>query len=80
MLFHKKADDHDQFPSIINKAIENIKEKPGNTCADAGYNTHRTLEFIEETNLNALIDNNRDAKIRNGHKNDNPFHKDNTGL
>ena len=77
IVVSQKADDHDQFPSIINKAIENMKEKPGNICADAGYNTRRTLEFVEEINLNALIDNNRDSKIRNGHKNDNPFHKDN---
>ena len=54
-------------------------EIPNVSCADAGYNTRRTLEFIEEIGLNALIDNNRSAKLRNGHKNKNKFHKDNMG-
>ena len=35
------------------------------------------MEFIEEIGLNALLDNNRGAKLRNGHKSDNKFHKDN---
>jgi len=30
-----------------------MKETPDNACADAGYNTRRTLEYIEENNLNA---------------------------
>ena len=36
-----------------------------------------TLEYIEEIGLNCLIDNNRSAKLRNGHSNSNKFHKDN---
>ena len=39
--------------------------------------TRRTLEYVEEIGLNALIDNNRSAKLRNGHSNENKFHKDN---
>ena len=35
------------------------------------------MEYIEETGLNLLIDNNRSAKLRNGHSNSNKFHKDN---
>lgn len=40
---------------------------PRFACADAGYNTRRTLEYVEEIGVNALIDNNRSAKLRNGH-------------
>ena len=75
----RKATDHNQFQNIILKAISYMGEIPNVSCADAGYNTRRTLEFIEEIGLNALIDNNRSAKLRNGHKNKNKFHKDNMG-
>ena len=73
----RKATDHNQFQNIILKAISNMGEIPNVSCADAGYNTRRTLEFIEEIGINALIDNNRSSKLRNGHKNKNKFHKDN---
>ena len=75
----RKATDHNQFQNIILKSISNMGEIPDVSCADAAYNTRRTLEFIEELGLNALIDNNRSAKLRNGHKNENKFHKDNMG-
>ena len=39
--------------------------------------TRQTLEYVEEIGLNTLIDNNRSAKLRNGHSNENKFHKDN---
>ena len=58
----RKATDHNQFQNIILKAISYMGEIPNVSCADAGYNTRRTLEFIEEIGLNALIDNNRSAK------------------
>lgn len=61
----------------MNKTIENLKFLPEYVCADAGYHTRRTLEYIEETGLNILIDDNRSAKLRNGHANGNKFHKDN---
>jgi len=65
----RKATDHNQFQNIILKVIILYGMKFLNvSCADAGYNTRRTLEFIEEIGLNALIDNNRSAKLRNGHK------------
>ena len=73
----QKATDHHQFPEMMNKTLENLKFLPEYTCADAGYHTRRTLEYIEETGLNVLIDNNRSAKLRNGHSNSNKFHKDN---
>lgn len=77
LIASQKATDHHQFPDIMNKAIKNMGVFPEYACADAGYNTRRTLEYIEEIDLNALIDNNRSAKLRNGHSNDNKFHKDN---
>lgn len=73
----QKATDHHQFPEMMNKTLENLKFLPEYICADAGYHTRRTLEYINETGLNVLIDNNRSAKLRNGHSNDNKFHKDN---
>ena len=72
-----KATDHYQFPDVIEKAIQNMGEIPETTNVDAGYNTRRVLERIEEIGLNVLMDNNRSAKLRNGHKNSDKFHKDN---
>ena len=77
LIVSQKATDHHQFPAIMNKSIENMGVLPLFACADAGYNTRRTLEYVEEIGLNALIDNNRSAKLRNGHSNENKFHKDN---
>ena len=77
ILLTDKATDHYQFPDIIENAMENMGEMPETTCVDAGYNTRRVLEYIEEIGLNVLMDNNRSAKLRNGHKSDNKFHKDN---
>ncbi len=77
LIVSQKATDHHQFPDIMNKSIENMGIFPHFACADAGYNTRRTLEYVEEIGLNALIDNNRSAKLRNGHSHDNKFHKDN---
>ena len=51
----------------MDKSIKNMAKKPDYSCADAGYNTRRTLEYVNEKDLNALIDNNRSAKLRNGH-------------
>ena len=77
LIVSQKATDHYQLPDIMNKTIENMGIMPEYCCADAGYHTRRTLEYIDEIDLNALIDNNRSAKLRNGHSNDNKFHKDN---
>ena len=77
LIVSQKPTDHHQFPDIMNKTIKNMGVLPDFACADAGYNTRRTLEYVEEIGLNALIDNNRSAKLRNGHSNDNKFHKDN---
>ena len=41
------------------------------TILDEHWNT------LKKLGLNALIDNNRSAKLRNGHSNKNKFHKDN---
>ena len=48
--------------------MKKMGEMPETICADAGYNTRRVLEYIEEMGLNVLMDNNRSAKLRNGHK------------
>ena len=77
LIVSQKATDHYQLPDIMNKSIKNMGVMPEYCCADAGYNTRRTLEYIEEIGLNCLIDNNRSAKLRNGHSNSNKFHKDN---
>ena len=77
ILLSDKATDHYQFPDIIEKAMDNMGEMPDTTCVDAGYNTRRVLEYIEEMGLNVLMDNNRSAKLKNGHKNENKYHKDN---
>lgn len=77
ILATDKATDHYQFPDVIEKAMKNMGEMPETTNVDAGYNTRRVLEYIEELGLNVLMDNNRGAKLRNGHKNKNKFHKDN---
>jgi hypothetical protein len=77
LIVSQKATDHYQLPEIMNKSIKNMGFMPEYCCADAGYNTRRTLEYIEEIDLNCLIDNNRSAKLRNGHSNSNKFHKDN---
>lgn len=77
IMLSDKATDHYQFPDIIEKAMDNMGEMPDTTCVDAGYNTRRVLEYIEEMRLNVLMDNNRSAKLRNGHKNEDKYHKDN---
>lgn len=77
LIVSQKATDHHQFPDIMNKALKNMGVFPDYACADAAYNTRRTLEYVNEIGLNALIDNNRSAKLRNGHSNENKFHKDN---
>ena len=48
LIVSQKATDHHQFPNIMNKSIENMGVFPHFACADAGYNTRRTLEYIEE--------------------------------
>ena len=45
LVLHK-ARDHNQFPEMMNKTLENIKQMPDYVCADAGYNTRRTLEYM----------------------------------
>ena len=78
LIVSQKATDHHQFPMNNDiKSIKNMGVLPNFACADAGYNSRRTLEYVEEMGLNALIDNNRSAKLRNGHSNKNKFHKDN---
>ena len=77
IMLTDKATDHYQFPDIIENAMEKMGEMPETTCVDAGYNTRRILEYIEEIGLNVLMNNNRNSKLINGHKNKNPFHKDN---
>ena len=77
LIVSQKATDHHQLPDIMNKSIKNMGVLPEFCCADAGYNTRRTLEYLDEIDLNALIDDNRSAKLRNGHSNTNKFHKDN---
>ena len=77
ILVSDKATDHYQFPDTIEKAMHNMGEMPETTCVDAGFNTRRVLEYIEELGLNVLMDNNRSAKLRNGHESDNRYHKDN---
>ena len=75
LIVSQKATDHYQLPNIMNKTIKNMGVMPEYCCADAGYNTRRTLEYLEEMGLKGLIDNNRSAKLRNGHSNCNKFHK-----
>ena len=77
ILLTQKATDHDQFPAIFEKAVDNIGKDPDKSSADAAYNTYETLEYIDKNNIDALIFNTRLAKFRNGHKNKWVFHKDN---
>ena len=77
LIVSQKATDHHQLPDIMNKTIKNMGIMSEYCCADAGYHTRRTLEYLYEIGLNGLIDNNRSAKLRNGHSNGNKFHKDN---
>lgn len=77
LIVSQKATDHYQLPDIMNKTIKNMGIMSEYCCADAGYHTRRTLEYLYEIGLNGLIDNNRSAKLRNGHSNSNKFHKDN---
>lgn len=58
-IVSQKATNHYQLPDIMNKSIKNMGVMPEYCCADAGYNTRRTLEYTEEIGLNCLIDNNR---------------------
>ena len=48
LIVSKKATDHYQLPEIMNKTIKNMGIMPEYCCADAGYNTRRTLEYLEE--------------------------------
>lgn len=77
LIVSQKATDHYQLPLVMRRAIKNIGVLPECICADAGYNTRRTLEYCNESGIDALIDNNRSAKLRNGHSSTNKFHKDN---
>lgn len=77
ILLSQKATDHDQFPDIFNKALDNIGKPPEKCSADSAYGTYETLMFINENDIDAYIDNTRQAKIRNGHKSKKIFHKDN---
>ena len=73
----QKATDHNQFPEIILKAMENMGQIPETICTDSAFNTVRTLQFIEETGLNVLLNNIRLSKEFNGHKSEDKYHKDN---
>ena len=46
-------------------------------CANSVFNTVRTLQFIEKTGLNVLLNNIRLSKEFNGHKSKDKYHKDN---
>lgn len=76
LIVSQKATDHYQLPEIMDKSIKNMGKYAEYNCVDAGYNTFRTLVYIDERGANVLMDNNRSAKLRNGHKNKNKFHKD----
>ena len=77
LIVSQNATDHYQLPEIMDKSIINMGMYADYSCVDAGYNTRRTLEYINERGINVLMDNNRSAKLRNGHANSNDFHKDN---
>ena len=51
----QNATDHYQLPEIMDKSIINMGMYADYNCVDAGYNTHRTLEYINERGINVLI-------------------------
>ena len=68
ILLTDNATDHISISRYYWKCNKENGWNAKTTCADAGYNTRRVLEYIEEMGLNVLMDNNRSAKLRNGHK------------
>ena len=44
----QKATDHHQLPQMIEKSVKNMSSIPNYICADAGYHSRRTLEYIFE--------------------------------
>lgn len=77
IMISQKATDHGQLPEVFKKVVDNIGENPQKISADSAYNTYETLLFINENNIDAYLDNIRQAKLRNGHGSKKIFHKDN---
>lgn len=77
ILISNQATDHGLFPEIFTKTVENLGMVPDVCSADSAYHDYETLEFIENNDIKALIDNARTAKLRNGKGSKNVFHKDN---
>ena len=57
--------------------MKTLGQIPETICADSAFNTVRTLQFIEETGLNELLNNIRLSKEFNRHKSKGKYHKDN---
>lgn len=77
ILISNQATDHGLFPEIFTKMVDNIGIMPEVTSADSAYHDYETLQFIEDNDIKALIDNTRAAKLRNGNGSKKIFHKDN---
>lgn len=76
ILISNQATDHGLFPEIFTKMLENIGIMPEVCSADSAYHDYETLQFIEDNDIKALIDNVRAAKLRNGHGSTKIFHMD----
>lgn len=77
VLVSNQATDHGLFPEIYTKLVETLGMEPEVCSADSAYHDYETLAFIEDNDINALIDNTRAAKLRNGNGSKKIFHKDN---
>ena len=77
ILISNQATDHGLFPEIFTKMVENTGIIPDVSTADSAYHDYETLQFLEDNDIKALIDNTRAAKLRNGNGGMKIFHKDN---
>lgn len=51
--------DYGQFENLYEQTISNVKQKPKEVSADAGYSTGKTLNFIKENQINAYLPDGR---------------------
>ena len=68
--------DHYELPDIVDKAIENIEDKPKHVSADNIYLNQISLTYLAKNEIDGLIPTRKQSKQRINKLNKNAFHKD----
>lgn len=68
--------DHYEIPSIVDKTIKNTGKVPEYVLADTIYLNPTNLSYLLNNNINGVIPDRKQSKLKNNKLNSNPYHKD----